>query len=958
VKRAGGAQKAATASSKGLKGTLSSIRAEAISSADALYRKYSPAVDKGLQKVVASAKKDLPGALDKARDAVQELLPTLQSLLELAVDLGGDIKDLATGPIGKNLVGALKILVGLTKSAADLLSSVPSPIRQIGVEAGAASLLLPRFTGAVTSATTSVRTNVAALQQWRAEMTYGVTRAQNLESAIGKVGAAAKTAAGIGGMLALVDGAKRSESALGRLESAAGGAALGFAVGGPWGAIIGGAAGTIIPALRDLAGRSDDVAGSMEAAKPKIRDFASTLDQVTAASTAATRQLALQSLQERGSLEQGLTLGLNQRTLIDATLGHKDALAQVKAAIDQYSNAAILAAQRANVVSGAMGGVRLTTSAAGQATIDQARAAEGLAGSLGVLTPQLRAQQRETRSAAIATADLSALFPDLRKGAIGKIRLLGTEASINDVLKLNAKLKLTPRDLRTALRVTGAVDSERAANRVVRALQAAGKTKVNPDIASGVKRAADKAKGAADKGSRDLVDAFEQRLNKTKASMPQLAPSVRQAAAGAEGSARAGGSGIGSAVKTGFDAGFAGAILAWSASVRAAVRAAINAGRAEAKAHSPSRETERLGKDLADGLGVGLRKQEGAAREHGKSLVQQVLAGVQDGSDGVDKAIDKLEKLIRRRVTGKGDEKRENAILKSLRDEEKALKAQGRAIDRVNQKLEAARDRLAELQQQAADYAASIQQSFVDTANIANLGQDENGKFSLQNLLTQLRQKAQQAQQFAQVIRSLQAEGLNSTSVQQLLTAGPESLAAAQAILQGGASAIGQINDLTSQIAAAGASLGQDMSVQFYGAGVAAAEGLVKGLKDEKKGLQRVAKQLADALVEEIKKALKMKSPSRVFMDIGHQSVRGLAIGMDDIYVRRQGRSLATALTDGFGQPALAAFLGTGGGGTLPPQTIHLTADVIDEMQRGKKIVTSVDTYLTGGGTRRRNRVP
>jgi hypothetical protein len=192
--------------------------------------------------------------------------------------------------------------------------------------------------------------------------------------------------------------------------------------------------------------------------------------------------------------------------------------------------------------------------------------------------------------------------------------------------------------------------------------------------------------------------------------------------------------------------------------------------------------------------------------------------------------------------------------------------------------------------------------------------------------------------------------------LQQLLAEGPGALAAAAAIAAGGQSAVAQINALTAQIAAAGGDLGQQMAQQFYGAGVAAAQGMVDALQDKKKGLQKVAEGLAGALVDAIKKKLGIKSPSRVFRELGRQSVDGLALGLDEIYVRRQGAAVADALTTGFqSRPALSAYLGgTSSGSVSAVPAVHLTADTIDDLQRGRKVTVATDAYLSSGGTKRR----
>jgi hypothetical protein len=73
--------------------------------------------------------------------------------------------------------------------------------------------------------TGTVGLNIARLKQWRAEMTYTETRAQNLGTLTTRLGTAAKGAAGVGGMLALTKSAGETNKSLAALERIGGAAA-------------------------------------------------------------------------------------------------------------------------------------------------------------------------------------------------------------------------------------------------------------------------------------------------------------------------------------------------------------------------------------------------------------------------------------------------------------------------------------------------------------------------------------------------------------------------------------------------------------------------------------------------------------------------------------------------------------------------------------------------------------
>lgn len=984
-----------------LQGRLDRLKVRFTEAGEAIGAKLLPPLadlaERGIDGVNALSKFARINIVPKLREASDWYKANADDLADLAstigsnagpllVDLAGILGDLTVevvrvaGPLAKQLLPAIGSLADLAGRAASGLAALPGPVRTFAAGVGIASLALPILTARLGLATGALRTGVSGFALWTAAATTASTRSTAFGLAALKMGGLAKSAAGPAGIGALILASQQGDSALGLLASAAGGAALGFSVGGPWGAIIGGAAGTIIPALKQIRSSSDDVGGSMDAAKPKVRDFAATLDQVTAASTGATRALALQSLQERGALEAGTTLGLSQRTLIDAVLGRKDAQHQLQAAIVANTNAEAVQADVSAAYYSSLGGVRLKLSETGKVTLENASAADTLRNSIAVLTPQLRSQAKETRSNAIATADLVQLFPQLKKGAIAKIRTLGTEASVADVLKLNRTLKLTPRDLRTALRVSGAVDSERAASRVVRRLQDIGKVNPKPDLAGGVTASANKAKGAADKGAANVAEAFERRMNRIKAEMPQLPGSVQKATGAGVGPARTGGSGIGSALKTGFDSGFAGATAYWSAAVQNAVHAAIRAGRAAARAHSPSEATADLGRDMADGLVLGLERRKKKTRDGFIAHVRDLLLGVA-GSEAIGSALGKLEDLIRKRIDLKDDKaeaRLEKQVLARIAKREKALRGLGRQQDALqsgnylgylkqgsalfNQltlagvhNLTEARDLLTQLREQSDSYAASVKQAFVDFANISTLGQTASGKVTTASVLADLRKRAEQALRFAALIRQLAASGLNATALQQLIAAGPEATDVAAAIAAGGAAAVSEVNNLQAQIAAAGGSLGSQMASQFYDAGIQGAAGMVAGLEAQKDELEKVARRMANQLVKAVKEALGIKSPSVVFAALGTQSGRGLVAGLraEEVYVKRQGERVAKALLTGYGSPALRTYVTTGGAFAVNHRVqveARVSSDGIHELQRGREVVADATAYRSVGG--------
>lgn len=100
-----------------------------------------------------------------------------------------------------------------------------------------------------------------------------------------------------------------------------------------------------------------------------------------------------------------------------------------------------------------------------------------------------------------------------------------------------------------------------------------------------------------------------------EAAAPQMAAAAESGASGAvaavqaqEGAASGAGQSLGAALGSGLEGGILGYVGRIAAAARQMVSAAIGAGQAEADAHSPSRKTEKLGEDMAEGLEIGLSK--------------------------------------------------------------------------------------------------------------------------------------------------------------------------------------------------------------------------------------------------------------------------------------------------------------------------------------------------------------
>jgi TP901 family phage tail tape measure protein len=214
------------------------------------------------------------------------------------------------------------------------------------------------------------------------------------------------------------------------------------------------------------------------------------------------------------------------------------------------------------------------------------------------------------------------------------------------------------------------------------------------------------------------------------------------------------------------------------------------------------------------------------------------------------------------------------------------LKIAGK-YSKVVRQLEAARDRLKDLNQQARDLAHQVRDTIVATGDISEVqgATDEEGNVlpvTFDQILAAKTAAAEQAAAFASVIQQLRSLGLSEDQVQTLLAKGPAALEVAQAMLSAGAAGIAALNSLQTQIVATGTQVGKDASEAMYGAGIEAAEGLIKGLETSETRLAKVMRRIARQMVKALKDALDIHSPSRVFRELGSLTGQGYVLGLED----------------------------------------------------------------------------
>lgn len=283
--------------------------------------------------------------------------------------------------------------------------------------------------------------------------------------------------------------------------------------------------------------------------------------------------------------------------------------------------------------------------------------------------------------------------------------------------------------------------------------------------------------------------------------------------------------------------------------------------------------------------------------------VSSLVTSVNTYMSNIKKAFTgKTEKYLVAKLTASG---------KALLDNQKKLEANSKS-------LEDAKSNLDDLKGKFDSLKTSVSSSLVAFGNITKIGKYGT---SPQTLITQLQSDTTRTSKFADELAKLKAMGLNATAISDIAQAGVTGggMATAESLLQSSPDQIKKINDLQKQLQSAADRAGTTTADAMYGAGVRAAEGLVAGLTAKQKAIEAQMMAIAKSMEAAIKKALGIKSPSRVMEAVGSYAFQGIERG----WVKRQalGKTLIAGSAAVYRPPTPA---------TLPaPTNAHAAGSVV-----------------------------
>ncbi|MDT0472786.1 phage tail tape measure protein [Streptomyces sp. DSM 41014] len=269
----------------------------------------------------------------------------------------------------------------------------------------------------------------------------------------------------------------------------------------------------------------------------------------------------------------------------------------------------------------------------------------------------------------------------------------------------------------------------------------------------------------------------------------------------------------------------------------------------------------------------------------GKWITAGLVKGMLGGEKSVQKTSAKLQKLITKAF-------RAGAISKGTADSlHKYVSAQNKklkklSVERANVagQLAKANAKLADLKKAKSDMASSVTGKARDYAGFMGAyDSDEYGDNSASAMLGRLKSKLSGIINFGKNLATLQKRGFGRGIINQIAQAGPEEGGQmAEALMNSNATQIKDFNSTYNAINAESTKLGTWASKNYYDAGIASTEGLIRGLKSKQSKLTKTIENMAKVMVKTLRKKLGIKSPSRVFRRDGNHTGEGFVLGVED----------------------------------------------------------------------------
>ena len=261
---------------------------------------------------------------------------------------------------------------------------------------------------------------------------------------------------------------------------------------------------------------------------------------------------------------------------------------------------------------------------------------------------------------------------------------------------------------------------------------------------------------------------------------------------------------------------------------------------------------------------------------NGKIIMASLVKGFRHGEPGVRAYLGGLTNLIanRRGISVK-------KLNKSLEPVISKIVRYAKVHDDLVAKLKGAQAKVAELAKARSEYAAGIREALLSSADVTKFDTVNEAPLTAGFIAQQLRDRLKVMVAYSKNLARLRKSGLSADIIRDIEAAGVEGGgAAASALAQANKAQIAEINGLQKQIRTQATTTGNAAAGAWYDTGIAAAQGVVKGISSQLAWVDKAGVQLAKQLNAAIRRTLQIKSPSRVTADAGMQTGAGLGIGL------------------------------------------------------------------------------
>lgn len=828
-----------------------------------------PAAARALAAILSVAGAVAVGIARALGPALQRLAPRIEDLARnlkpLATSLGQLVGSILTaaGPAIGTLIGmvsglavAVKPLVDVINGLFEAFNTLPEPMRAIVLIAGASAFLGPLIVGKVaqfSGALVALALKFPALEGGLLAFGGGV------ENAVGKLSKLKLGIAGLGigiaGIGTSAAGSNKGVSALtGALGGAIAGASLGSVipgVGTAIGGLIGGVGGGLYGLVKASNASKDAIKGNIQ---PAI-DFKNTLDALTGSATAVTRELVLQQAVEAGVVGQARALGVTVRDVVNATLGHKSALDRVNAALAKNQGFTVTWRDSMGGVHAAVVGTKkqldeMTRSIESQGGVINQTYAKDLNGEAKrALLDFIGTNNREWASATaakrrdiMALQDLTSLQKALPRKIFTQIDAVGIKPTLRGIASVVSKYNLLGKrkKIQAIIEAVGVDLSVRQVQRFIKQLKDAGRQKPKPKVTVDTKFA------------NRLIGETRKRLEELDRTSPSPRVSVSDTTRGALNNVN------GNLNKLARTVAKPKAVLVDRASsqirsIRTQLASLHDKTITVTVSQQPSGGGGGGGKSPRTIPGFTPRVFSAAAAEAARNAA---IKAAEAFGQTLGSKLGKVKGLFANLLTKVSKTERDH--VKQLFDDrvtrfEDLTKKYNQWIAQLGR----AKDKLASLRQELADFKQNIVDSIKALADPTTLEDQSFG-----SIVGHMQDVLQQTKDFAAAIKQLIKLGLNSDTLSQLLTAGPEAaLAAAQAIADAGKDGVKEINSLQTEINQTASQVATAGGTALFGQSIQSAIDDVQKLLNKINPLRDKIKtffgQLTNALTDAIKQAQK-----------------------------------------------------------------------------------------------------